>query len=86
MNDRKYIELIQAELDDELSGDQRAELDALLHESAEARAARKDFRNLAGLLRQVPSRQPPASLRQNILAQIEIAGRQRAAPSAWAMY
>ena len=85
MNDRKYIELIQAELDNELSGDQRAELDTLLHESAEARAARKDFRNLAGLLRQVPSRQPPASLRQNILAQIEIAGRQRAAPSAWAI-
>ncbi len=85
MNDSKYIELIQAELDDELSGDQRAELDTLLHESAEARATRKDFRNLAGLLRQVPSRQPPESLRRNILSEIEIAGRQRAAPSAWAI-
>ncbi|MCZ6879849.1 MAG: hypothetical protein O7F13_01820 [Gammaproteobacteria bacterium] len=85
MNHKKYIELIQAELDDELSDDQRAELDTLLHESTEARDTRKDFCDLAGLLRQVPSRQPPESLRQNILAQIELAGRQRPAPSAWAI-
>lgn len=83
MNDKKYIELIQAELDNELGGDRRAQLDTLLHESAEARATRKDFRNLAGLLRQVPSRQPPEYLRQSILAQIKITGRQRSAPSAW---
>ena len=85
MNDKKYIELIQAELDNELSVDQQAELDTLLDASAEARASRKDFRDLAGLLRKIPTRQPPETLRRSILAQIELAGRQRPAPSAWAM-
>ncbi len=85
MNDKKYMELIQAELDGELNEDQQAELDSLLDESAEARATRKDFRDLAGLLGQIPSRQPPESLRQSILAQIELAGRQRPAPSRWAI-
>ncbi len=85
MNEHEYMDLIQAELDDELSDGQRAELDALLRESAEARANRTEFRNLAGLLRQIPSRQPSESLRQSILAQIELAGRQRPAPKAWAI-
>ena len=86
MNEQKYMDLIQAELDDELSDGQRAELDALLGESAAARASRKEYRDLAGLLRQVPSREPPESLRQSILAQIELAGRQRPAPTAsWAI-
>ena len=86
MNDNKYIELIQAELDGELNEDQKAELDSLLDESAEARTTRKDFRDLAGLIRQIPSREPPESLRQSILAQIELpAGRNRPAPSRWAM-
>ena len=85
MNEHKYIDLIQAELDDQLSDGQRAELDALLRESAAARADREEYRDLAGLLRQVPSRQPPDSLRQGILAQIELAGRQRPAPKAWAI-
>lgn len=85
MNEHKYMDLIQAELDDELSDGQRAEFDALLRESAEARANRKEYRDLAGLLRQVPSRQPPESLRQNILAQIKLAGRQRPAPTTWAI-
>ncbi|MFB3063147.1 MAG: anti-sigma factor, partial [Gammaproteobacteria bacterium] len=70
MNEHKYMDLIQAELDDQLSDGQRAELDTLLRESAEARADREEYRDLAGLLRQVPSRQPPESVRQCILAQI----------------
>ncbi len=85
MNDKKYMELIQAELDGELNEDQQAELDSLLDASAEARTTRKDFRDLAGLLGQIPSRQPPESLRQSILAQIDLAGRQRPAPSRWAI-
>ncbi len=85
MNDEKYIELIQAELDGELNEDQKAELDSWLHESAEARTTRKDFRELAGLLRQIPSRQPPESLRQNILAQIKLPGQHRPEPSRWAV-
>ena len=85
MNEHKYMDLIQAELDDQLSDGQRAELDTLLRESADARADREEYRDLAGLLRQVSSRQPPESLRQSILAQIELAGRQRPAPTAWAI-
>ncbi len=85
MNDEKYIELIQAELDGDLNEDQKAELDSWLHESAEARTTRKEFRELAGLLRQIPSRQPPESLRQNILAQIKLAGQRRSEPSRWAV-
>jgi len=85
MNDKKHIELIQAELDNELTGEQKVELDALLDASADAKAARKDFRDLASLMGQVPPRQPPETLGQNILAQIELPGRQRAAPKSWAM-
>ena len=85
MNDKKYMELIQAEFDGELNEDQQAELDSLLDESAEARATREGLREFAGLLGQIPSRQPPESLRQGILAQIELAGRHRPAPSRWAV-
>ena len=85
MNDKKHIELIQAELDGELNEGQKAEFDSLLDESAEARNTRKEFREFAGLLRQVPSREPPETLRQSILARIKLADRYRPAPSSWAV-
>jgi hypothetical protein len=85
MNDKKHIELIQAELDKELTGEQKAELDTLLDASADAKAARKEFRDLASLMDQITPRQPPETLGQNILAQIELPGRRRAVALPWAI-
>ncbi len=85
MSGKKHIELIQAELDNELTGEQKAELDTLLDASADARAERNDYRDLGSLMAQVPPRQPPESLGRNILAQIELPERQRTASLPWAM-
>jgi hypothetical protein len=67
MIDEKYIELINAEIDGELSGEQRAELSRYLLAHPEARALRDDLQHLCGALGQADLVPPPADLRDNIL-------------------
>ena len=60
--------LVQAQLDDELSTAQRAELASLLLRDAAARRLHDEFQRTDRLLRDIPVAEPPAGLREAILA------------------
>jgi anti-sigma factor RsiW len=70
MTDERKLELISASLDGELNSDERNELDDLLQDSAEARDLNAEFEQLDSLLRDVPEVEPPASLHDQIMAQV----------------
>jgi len=67
MSDPEYMALIQAELDGQLDGTQRAELARRLLADPEARAAREDLRRLRALLESVGDVEPPGDLRARVL-------------------
>jgi hypothetical protein len=64
----RMLELIQAQLDGELPAGERAELARLVLQDAEARRLHDEFLGMERLLRAVPVAEPPAGLRQSILA------------------
>ena len=67
--DRSQLqELIQSDLDGELSGTERAELARLLLRDPEARRLHNEFRLTDRLLRAIPLADPPTGLRADILA------------------
>jgi hypothetical protein len=68
MNRDQLQDLIQADLDGELSVAERAELARLLLQDPEARHLHDEFRRTDQLLRGVLQAEPPASLRADILA------------------
>jgi len=70
MLDARALELINADIDGELEQQERAELDAILAASAEARAIRAEMRKLANLLEGTPEQQPPEDLAKRILEQL----------------
>jgi len=61
-------ELIQADLDGELSATERADLARLLLQDPEARRLHNEFRRTDQLLRDIPEAEPPPNLRAAILA------------------
>ena len=67
-HDEPIQELIQADLDGELSAAERAELARLLLRDPEARRLHEDFRQTDQLLRDIASAEPPPGLREAILA------------------
>jgi anti-sigma factor RsiW len=67
MIDEKHIELINAEIDGELSSEQRADLSGYLLRHPEARALRDDLQRLCGALNRTVQVPPPADLRDRIL-------------------
>jgi hypothetical protein len=75
MERARLQDLIQADLDGELSVAERAELARLLLRDPEARGLHDEFRQTDRLLRDVPAAEPPAGLRAAILARSELAPR-----------
>jgi hypothetical protein len=67
MSDTDYTPLIQAELDGQLDGSQRAELAKGLLADPEVRAAREEFLRVQALLESVEDVEPPADLRTRVL-------------------
>ena len=68
MLDEKSFELLNAEIDGELSATDRAELSRLLLGSPELRAVRDELRLACAELERCPQVEPPAGLREKILA------------------
>ena len=71
MVDERTLDLINADVDGELTPEQSQELDAILEASADARAMRAELLRLTNLLDNQPAVNPPADLAQNILQQIK---------------
>ena len=72
MLEARALELINAEIDGELKPDERAELDAILESSAEARAMKAEMLKLVNLLDSVPEQAPPEALAGRILERIPV--------------
>jgi hypothetical protein len=68
MLDDRMLELLNAEIDDALSAADRAELSRRLLNEPEARAAREALRRTCAGLDALPLAEPPAELRERILA------------------
>lgn len=78
MLDTRSLELINAEIDGELTPDERTELEALLASSAEARAMKAELLKLSNVIESVPEREPPADLTDRILGQLKQPARRPA--------
>ena len=74
------LELLNAEIDGELDDRQRAELARALLADPQLRALREDLRRLCAALDAVPAREPPAQLREQILAAVPQDAARGAAP------
>lgn len=83
MIEEKYIELIQADVDDELPEQHRAELSRYLLADPAARALRDELRRLRGMLDQLPASEPPAELKQSIMAAVRMPIPVTPARSSW---
>jgi hypothetical protein len=70
MIDERTLNLINADVDGELTAAEKEELDRTLEGSAEARAMRNELLKLGNLLSNVPSQSPPPGLRAKILDQL----------------
>jgi hypothetical protein len=77
MIDERNIELIHADLDGELSREERAELARVLLANPEARALRDELSRLFGELARLDEVSPPAGLTTSVLARIPAAGPAR---------
>jgi hypothetical protein len=75
MERARLQDLIQADLDGELSVAERAGLARLLLRDPQARSLHDDFRQTDRLLRDIPAAEPPAGLRAAILARSELSPR-----------
>lgn len=67
MIEDRHIELIHAELDGELTAEQRAELGRLLRANPEAWALREELTRMFGALAEVKNVEPPPDLRKSVL-------------------
>jgi len=67
MIEDRHIELIHAELDGELTSEQRAELSRLLLANPEARSLRDELNRLFGALAQLEDAEPPRELHAAVL-------------------
>ena len=68
MDRNRLQELIQGDLDGELSTSERAELSRALLQDHDARRLQQEFRRTHQLLRDIPTAEAPAGLRAEILA------------------
>jgi hypothetical protein len=75
--DSRQLALIHAEIDDELDAAQRAELARCLLADPEVRALREDFMRLCTALDALEEVEPPAQLRESILAALPQSSGQR---------
>lgn len=70
MNDERTFELLSAAADDDLSTEEKAELDELMGHSAEARRLKAEFEEMEHVLREAPELEPPPDLREQILRRV----------------
>lgn len=65
--DQKYIDLINADIDGEINEDDKADLEAFLARSPEARAARAEFEAFCAALDSIETENPPPHMRHVIM-------------------
>lgn len=70
--DERTIDLVNRSLDGELPDAEKAECEALLAESEEARAYSEEISGVITLLESTPAEEPPAQLQRDILTKIEL--------------
>jgi hypothetical protein len=85
MLSERALYLINAEIDGALESGEKAELEAILSSSDEARVMRAELRKLASLLNETPEQQPPVNLVRRVLEQLP-APRRRAGFSLSAIF
>lgn len=85
MLDERVLYLINAELDGELSSEERQELESALRSSAEARTLRAELRKLATLMSELPAQEPPPGFARHVIAQIPLPLRQAAGASKFSL-
>ncbi|HEX9773280.1 MAG TPA: hypothetical protein VGA44_07425 [Steroidobacteraceae bacterium] len=76
MIEDRHIDLIHAELDGELTSEQRAELSRVLLANPEARARRDELNRLFGALAKVASVEPPPDLAPSVLQAVGLEARE----------
>ncbi len=69
--EQKYIDLISADIDGEISDGEKAELAAFLSDSAEGRALHEEFSTLCETLNAMEPEDPPPHLRHVIMNSLE---------------
>lgn len=79
--DQKFTDLINADIDGELGPDDKAELEAFLAQSAEARALHDQLSKLCSSLDAVDAEDPPPHLRHAIMDSFKRPAPRRATPS-----
>jgi hypothetical protein len=82
----RHVELIHAELDGELTPEERAELSRVLLANPEARALRDQLSRLFGELAKVESAPPPAGLTTSVLSAVGLpdpSPQDQVFPGAW---
>jgi len=72
MVNERTVYLINAGIDGELSPEERAELDAILDASVEARSLQAELHRLTSAMENLPEREPPAGLTERILERIRV--------------
>ena len=72
-DETRKLELIQGDLDGDLSATDRAELARLLLQDPEARRVRDELARTDAMLRALPPAEPPAGLRPSILSALGLA-------------
>ena len=65
--DQKYLDLINADIDGDISDADRADLDAFLAQNSEARAAQSEFQAFCAALDSIESEDPPPHMRHDII-------------------
>jgi anti-sigma factor RsiW len=86
MIEDRHVELIHAELDGELTSEQRAELSRVLLANPEARALRDQLSRLFAELGKLEEVDPPAELAESVLNAIDRATPRSARPARQAWY
>ena len=81
MPDDRTLELLNLEIDGELSAADRADLSRRLLNDPQARAAREDLRRTCNELDALPLAEPPAELRERILAALPLVANRGGQPS-----
>lgn len=71
MLEERTLNLINADIDGELTAVERQELDQILETSAEARTMRNELLKLSNLLESAPLQTPPPGLSERILSQLK---------------
>ena len=75
--DPKYFELIQADIDGEIDGAGRAELESFLADSEEGRAVYEQLETLCRSLDGMPPVEPPPHLRHVLMNQAPVRSEER---------